>query len=487
MLKKLASQTAIYGISSILGRLINLLLTPFYTRMFAEGEYGQISDLYSWVTLLNVVLTFGMETTFFRFMRESSDEQIQKEVYDRAFSWVGALSLFFSLGFIIFQAPLASQLGYAGQGRLVMWLAIILWMDNLAALPLARLRHQEKARRFALINLLNVLLTFCFNILFIKYLQLGIEYVFISNLIASGVRLLMSLYGELPEKIILNITPFFKEMLVYGFFIMIAGLAGMMNENLDKILIPRLWKDGTLYHGVARSGKEMLGLYAAGYKLGFFISLVTQAFRYAAEPFFFRHSDQKDSPQTFARIFHYFLIACLVCFLGVSAFMHEIVAVKIMGYTFINEAYWESLEIVPIVLGAYVLSAAYIQLSIWFKITKQTHYALRFTGAGALITILINVLTIPTMGYIGSAWATLICYAVMSTLAFVVGQKHYPIPYKMGRILLYALLFVGGYVACHFLGHGSWIQIAQKIAVCMAILGGIYLIEQKNPPKWEMG
>lgn len=481
MLKKLLSQTAIYGISSILGRGLNLLLTPFYTRLLSEGGYGQISDVFSWTSMLNVVIMFGMETTFFRYMRDKKAEgKDTYKVYHHAFWVVGLLSFAVMVIGILFSQPISHWLEYDDIALAVPMIAGILFLDNLANLPMARLRYEEKAKHFAFINLVNIFLTLGLNIFFLKILGKGIEYIFISNLIASGVRLLMAIIfvkGDLwvwekPDNVLL------KEMLGFGFFIMLAGLAGMQNENLDKILLKRMWVDGTLYHGIARSGKDMLGIYSAGYKLGIFISLVTQAFRYAAEPFFFKQSGNQDSPALFARIFHYFILVCLFCFLFVSAFMHELVRVEIFGYTFIDKKFWEGLEVVPIVLMAYVFSAAFTQITIWFKLTKQTHYALLFTGTGAVLTVLLNVLTIPSFGYIGCAWATLICYLIMTIMVYLVGQKFYPIPYKMGEISLYTLLMVAAYLLCDWIGHDTLVHFGLKLGICGLLTAAIVLWEK---------
>ncbi|MFN0202565.1 MAG: polysaccharide biosynthesis C-terminal domain-containing protein [Bacteroidia bacterium] len=474
--KKLLSQTAIYGLSSILGRVLNTLLTPLYTKAFAEGEYGWVSDLYSWTTFVLVVLTFGMETTFFKFMRDTNQPE---KIYHQGISFVGGLTLLFTALCLMFAPQITHLLGYETYPNLIYWGLIVIALDALSALPMAKLRADEKPKHFAIINLMNIALLMGLNTYFVLVLKKGIEYVFIANIIASGIKLVMALALNFPKQITFDIK-LLRPMLKYGFFIMIAGFAGMMNENLDKILIARLWEDGSLFHGVARTGRDLQGLYSAGYKLGIFIALVTQAFRYAAEPFFFKHSTEKDSPKTFAKIFHYFVLACLGCFLLISAFRLEIVSVKILGFTFLNQRYWESLEIVPIILMAYVFSAAYTQLSVWYKLSGQTHFALYFTGIGAAITIIINVLTIADYGYIGSAWATLICYVVMSILAYYFGQKYYPVPYQIKKLSLYFLAIT----ACFFLteqcGNMTLTAVLLKLGICFGMLVGIYIIERRK-------
>ncbi len=482
VIKKLAGQTAIYGVSSILGRMLNLLLTPFYTKIFSEEAYGQISDVYSWTSMLNVLITFGMETAFFRYIQEENNRGLNREtIYNHGFTIVAVLSLLTGAIAIGFAQPLTHLLGYEDIPMALWLVGGILMLDNLAALPMARLRYEEKAGRFAFINMTNIILTLGLNIYFIRIQGKGIEYVFVSNLIASGVRLIMSLYETLPTGLGTD-KKLLKELGVYGGFIMIAGLAGMQNENLDKILLKRIWHDGALFMGVPRSGKELLGIYAAGYKLGIFISLVTQAFRYAAEPFFFKKGQDKDAPEQFAKIFHYFTLATLIGFLVISAFMYEIVSVKILGYTFIDKKFWEGLEIVPIILMAYVISATYTQISVWFKLTNKTHFAIYYTGVGALMTLMINVLTIPRWGYYGSAWATLIAYLTMTIMVYWSGQKYFPVPYNIKTTLTYALICIIGYFICAYIGHGTGLAFMLKTFVVTGIIAGFYLWEKRRKP-----
>lgn len=489
VLKKLAGETAIYGISSVLGRFLNLLLTPFFTNIFKPGVYGIIGNLYGYIAFFNVFLTFGMETAFFRF---SEDEEDTEKVYNQAFVWVSSLVVLVLIIGLVSYKTLAGWMGYEDQEHLVLMTFIIISIDGLAALPMAKLRKESRAKRFAMINLTNIGLSLFLNILFIAFMDLGIEYVFVANIIASSVRLGLALTTGLPTSYKPDMA-LLKQMAHYGFFIMIAGLAGMMNETLDRILIPFLWVDGAMwgsppdYPMQALTGNEMNGIYNACYKLSMFVLLVTQAFRYAAEPFFFREAKDKKSPETFARVFHYFMIAVLAAFMMISSYAHEIVSFNIFGLTgdktFIDESYWMGLKVVPILLFAYVFSAAYINLSIWFKITKQTRFAILFAGTGATITILINVLTIPKHGYMGSAWATLAAYGTMTVLCYYLGQKYYPIPYRIQRLFVYALVFVTGFVINQSIGPtaGYWPAFFFKLMVAAVAIGGVYVGEKYYP------
>lgn len=482
LLKKLAGQTAVYGISSVLGRVLTLILTPFYTGVFAPEVYGHFTELYTWIALFNVALIFGMETTFFRFTEGDKDD---KTVYSQVFIWVGGLaSLFLILGLSLY-SPLANLLSYEAHSEWVALTLIIIFFDVLVALPMARLRHQEKVMRFAIINLINIFLLITLNFFFILGLDKGLTFVFVANIIASALRFGMALWGNLPSTLKPDKTRIL-ELVHYGLFIMIAQLAGMMTQAIDRILIPRLWEDGTLFEGVPRLAKEMNGLYGANYKVAMLIALATQAFRYAVEPFFFKHAKDNKSPETFAKVFHYYVIAALTGFLLVGSFAKEIVSFNFFGllnFTFLNEDYWSALAVVPILLLAYVMNGAYVNLSIWFKITKQVRFAILFSGVGAILAILINLFTIPTYGYMGSAWATLIAFTTMCVMVYVVGQKYYPIPYRINRILLYGAIFILAFFLNKEIGptDGYFLAFLVKFVICSFAIGLVAVGEKMFP------
>lgn len=487
-LRKLAGETAVYGVSSILGRLLNLLLVPLYTNVFSEAEYGRVSAFYAASAILIVALTFGMETAFFRYAEDSEDPM---PAYRRAFSWVLACCAAFLLPGLLLYKSIAAGIGYGEQSELTLMLVLIIAMDALAALPMARLRREGKAMRFMWISLSNIGLTMALNLFFILALHKGIEYIFVANIIASAIRLGMALPGNWPGGLLWDWAQL-RPMAQYGLFIMLAGLAGSMNEMLSRLLIPNLWPDGALFQGKARSGEELNGIFAACYKLSMFIALATQAFRYAAEPFFFRQAKDKQSPHTFARVFHYYSLFCLTAFLLVSSFAYEIAAFDFFGIfgkgrSFIGPRFWEALNVVPVLLMAYVFSAAYLQISIWFKITKQTRFAMLFTGIGVLITVTINLLTIPRWGYVGSAWATFVCYGAMCALAYIAGQRYYPIPYNLRRLAAYTLLCVAGYALAWRIGPSAgeaWVFLS-KTGLCLFVLALIAAWEYRFPTRFQ--
>lgn len=479
LFKKLAGQTAIYGVSSILARLLNLILTPIYTAMFVPAEYGIFTDLYSQIAVVNVILIFGMETTFFRFAQDHKDE---KFVYSQAFQWVLLISGAFLLLGLLGRQLIANGLGYGAHPE---WLAMtigVIFLDAIAALPMARLRHQEKVMWFASINLTNIILTISLNLIFLFGIEVDLTYVFLANLIASTVRTGMALWKNLPNTLKPD-WPYLKELIHYGFYIMIAGVAGILAQMMDRILLPRIWEDGRLFEGVVRSGIEMTGLYGSAYKVAILIGLATQAFRYAVEPFYFKEAAEKNSPETFAKVFHYYLIAAMVGFLFLASFVWELVTFKVFGKTFIGSEYWSAVGVIPILLFAYVINGAYVNLTIWFKITKQVRFAVLFTGAGALLVLVLNLLSIPKYGYYGSAWTTLIAFTVMGLLVYWVGQKYYPIPYRMGRLALYIGLVVGAYLLNRWIGptEGYWIAFWYKLGICLAATAGIFAAEKWLP------
>ncbi len=507
VIRKLASQTAIYGLSSIIGRLAVWGLTPIYTSRLGMAEYGIFSDLYSFVTYFLVILTFGMETSFFRF---SSDDRQDFRPYAQSFLFVTGLSLVFLFFFGFGHQGFAKVLGYSDRSGLVLMVVLIIFLDVLAAMPMAKLRYDERPIVFAFISLLSIFINISLNVFFIAIQgQTEAEYIFISNLIASAVKVFLLFFFSLPisnfvrklgrfgaklgsinilpERYLIN-KKMMKSMVNFGLFIMLAGLFGMINQYSDVNFISRVWGDEPRKFGVLTlTGKEMAGIFAANKKLAVFILLVTQAFRYAAEPFFFRQAKEKDSRRTFARVFHYFILAALGMFLLVSSFSYEFVSTKIAGVHIIAEPYWAGLDLVPLLLFAFVLWGAYINISIWFKLTKQVRFGIFFSGVGVLIVVVLNFILIPFTGYFGAAIAMTVCYSAMTILVYTAGQKYYPIPYNIPRIAIYAGIFVTAFFINNALGRGPVFSgtFFQKLGVCLVTFGAIYALEKFMPPKWK--
>ena len=426
VLRKLAGQTAIYGLSSIVARFLNFLLTPLYTSkgVFAPEEFGIITSLYAWAAFVNVVLTFGMETTFFRFAHRK--ELDPKRAYATAFFSVAGLAPFFTLVCALFPDAIASGIRYPEQGQLVLMLALALGLDAMTALPMARLRNEGRPWRFVSVNLLNVVVTIALSLYFFAYAKphdpsIGVGHVFLINLIASAVKFLV-LVPQWPRLGAFDKT-LLRPMLVFAAPLAIAGLAGMVNETADRAVLKYLLP--------ADIADEQIGIYGACYKLAVLITLFIQAFRMGAEPFFFSHAKEKNSAATFARIMNVFVAVCMSAFLLVMLFL------DLFKWFIPNEAYHAGLRVVPILMLANVFLGIYYNQSVWYKLTDRTRAGSTISIVGAAITLVCLFALIPSMGYMGAAWATLICYASMAAISYAWGQKHYPVPYNVTRVLGY--------------------------------------------------
>ena len=443
-LKKLAGETAIYGMSSIIGRFINWWLVPYYSRIFLPEEYGVVTNLYSYVAFFLVILTFGMETGFFRFANKSKGQN--DRIYSTsAFSLFGSSILFVALTFI-FSGNLASFLDFPNSEAFIKWLAVIVALDAATSIPFANLRLEGKAVRFATLKIVNIFFNIFFNVFFltlcpyilksnpdsfiqfIYYPEFGVGYVFVSNLLASVITLIMLI----PE--IRKIKPIFdwvllRQMFWYSFPILLVGIAGMINQNIDKILIPELIP-------ASQKPMEQLGIYGANYKLAVLMNMFVQAFRYSFEPFFFSQQKSSDSRVIYARVMKYFIIFGLLIFLGITLFIDVF---KIV----IGPEYHSGLKVVPAVLMANLFLGIYFNLSLWYKLSDKTWMGALIGGIGAVLTIGFNIWLIPIMGYMGSAYAVLICFVLMTIISYVVGQKYYRVEYDLKRIFLYFGVAIG--------------------------------------------
>lgn len=490
-IKKLAGETAIYGLGSIVPRLLNFLLFPLHTRIFDPAAYGVISYLYVFVAFLNIVYTFGMETAYFRYATKVGAEP--ERAFNIAQTAVLLISATLSVSFIIFAKPLAGYLDIPGKSHYIVLLSVIMFIDAAVAIPFAQLRLEKKAFRFAFARIVNVLLLVGLNIYFfliaywlashqmtfnfgliseyVKKSPYGIEYVFIANLIANAFYLLFF------YKILFKWRPTFDRqtlpaMLYYAYPIMLTGLAGMTNEMFSRWTL-EWWLPDNFYPG--KSSLYALGVFSACYKYAVFMSLAIQAFRFAAEPFFFSHAVDKNSPMLFSRVNHFFIILCSFILLAVSINM------DILKYLLGGQAYYEGLKVVPILLLGYLFLGVYYNFSVWFKLTDRTYYGTLITVAGAILTILLNFMLIPMAGYMGSSWASLICYFFMAVACYALGQKYYPIPYKIWRGGAYILFAMGliWVAEVSAIGNPGW-----ACAFHFSLMGGFlivaYFVEMKN-------
>ncbi len=441
ILRKLAGQTAIYGLSSIVGRFLNYLLVPLHTAVFLPSQYGVITEMYAYVAFLIILLTYGMETAYFRY--STLQGHLPQKVFSTVLSSLSVTTVMFIIWAILFAQPVADWLLYPDNSEYVLWFALIIGLDAVASIPLARLRQEEQAKTFAAVNIGNVLVNIGLNIFFLGYCMplvaggggnwltdtfyepaTGVGYVFISNLVASGVKFLL-----LTPTMLRNFTrpdlSLLRPMLVYALPLLIAGLAGMVNETIDRILLkrmlmPLLGETATM---------EQVGIYGACYKISILITLMIQAFRYAAEPFFFSQEKEAGSRELYAKVMTWFVWVLAGTFLGVMLF------IDLFRYLVPNQAYWEGLRVVPILLIANIFLGMYYNQSVWYKLSGRTAYGAGIAIMGAIITLAINLALIPSIGYMASAWATLACYGSMMVVSYLLGQRFYPVPYRVGMLV----------------------------------------------------
>lgn len=440
--KKLLGQTAIYGLPSILGRFLNYCLVFLHTNIFVTSNYGVQNYFYAIAAFMAVVLTYGMETAYFRYTSLSDDKErvFSTAQYSLYFSTIPILALL-----LIFAPNIAAFLGYPNNADYVVWFALMLSFDALCAIPFARLRVQNKALKFASLKFFNIVVNIAFNLIFLLWFptwyanaggqgiiallynpQWNVEYVFLANLIASTLTFIMLLPSAINLKAGFD-KELWKQMFIYAFPLLFFGMAGIVNETFDRILLRYL-----LPSDIAEA---QIGIYGACYKISILMTIFIQAYKYAAEPFFFSYSKEKDAKQTYADLMTYFVIATSFIFLATTLFMD--VALLMIGKDF-----REGKEIIPILLMANLFLGVFYNLSIWYKLSNQTKYGAYIAIAGAVVTIAANLILIPRMGYQGSAWATFICYAMMMLVSFVLGHKYYPIPYNYKKLLFYPALAV---------------------------------------------
>lgn len=441
-LKDLAGQTAVYGLPSIIGRFLSYLLVPLYTYTFIPDEYGKVTFIYAYVSFLNILFTYGMETSLFNFSRL---EENKKRVYSTTLLSIISTSAFFIVVIVSFRQYFAGLIHLPEHPEYVIWFAVFLCADAICAIAFAKLRQLNKARKFATIKALNIIIYISSNLFFIllcPYIvknpnsifhpiiqvvynpKIGVGYILISNVIASVATLLI-LFPDMIKAGLGFDSALWKRMMPYAMPLVFAGLAGMVNETLDRVLLQYLlplesrWQQG--------------GIYSACYKLPMIVTMFVQAFKYASEPYFFANAKEKDFAKTFADIIKYFIIVCLLISLG------TLLNLSWIKY-FVGPKYWSGLGVVPILLLANLCLGVFYTLSIWYKLANKTIYGAYLTIIGAIITIVLDVYWIPRIGYIGCAWATLICYATVMVLSYFMSRKQMPVKYDFFRIGIYFAL-----------------------------------------------
>jgi O-antigen/teichoic acid export membrane protein len=469
-LKKLAGETVLYGLGSIVPRFLNFLLVSLHTAVFAPEEYGIITKLFAFVAVINMIFMFGMETSYFRFATKADSDE--KRIFNLSQTVVVSVSLLLSIIFIALANPIANALSIPGNSHLVIWLVLIMFIDAIVAIPFARLRLQKKAKQFAACKLMNIIILVGLNIYFLKISfdpGIGVGFVILANLAANAFYILFF------ARTLLSWRPAFDavtspKMFSYAYPIMLTGLAGMTNEMFSRLTL-EWWLPENFYAG--QTSEYALGIFGACYKFAMLMGLAVQAFRYAAEPFFFSNAADKNSPQLFAKVNHFFVIVCCVLLLVVGINM------DILKYFLGSEAYWQGLAIVPILLLAYLFLGVYYNFSVWFKLTDKTHYGTILSVGGVIITIVMNLLLIPKFGYVGSSLAALICYFSMTAACYWLGQKFYPIPYSVVKGLGYIMATTAlVYVVNAFAFPTQWIATGFHVFVIILYLLIIYRIER---------
>jgi O-antigen/teichoic acid export membrane protein len=491
VIKNLAGQTATYGLSSILGRLLNYLLVPLYTRVFHAGEYGVVTELYAYVSFFNIVFTYGMETAYFRFFQT---EKGNPKVYSTTLISIFTTSVLFALTIILFSADITNWMNTSEHStrmlpEYITMFALILALDAIANIPFARLRQENKAKRFVFLKLLWIMINVGLNLFFLllcpKLLNgsyhdlistiynpaIGIGYVFISNLAASAITLLL-LSPELFSVRFEFDSSLWKMMLIYSLPLMVAGFAGMINETFDRILLPRLVTDKS-------TALIQNGIYGACYKLSILMALFTQTFRYAAEPFFFSHSTKENAKEIYSKVMHYYVLTCSFIFLAIMMY------IDVVKYL-VGEEYRSGIKIVPILLMANICIGIYYNLSIWYRLTGQTKWGAWIAIAGAAITLAFNFWLIPKIGYLGAAWTTLICYASMMIISYLGGQKYYRVKYNLKSFVFYisaALLIYlfSETIRENFIITKTWIIMMNTALLIVFLLAAFIYERNKNP------
>ena len=481
-LKSLAKDTAIYGLSSIVARFINYLLVPIQTARFAAsgGEYGIITNVYAYVSLLIILLTFGMETTFFRFM--SKDGEDPKKVYSTALTMVMMTSLVSVVLLMTFLHPIAASVGYADHPEYVAVMYITVAIDAFMAIPFAYLRYLHKPIKFAMLKIINILLNIALNLLYLIVLPalklnpfgiydeqftLDVAFVFYINLFCTCATLLM-LWKEWtaqPFKVDKNTC---KRMLTYTWPLLVMGLAGQLNQAASQILFPYL------YDGSQEEARAQLGIYGACIKIAMIMVMITQAFRFAYEPFVFGKSKDKDNRETYAQAMKYYLIFTLLAFLVVMGY------IDILKFL-IGETYWEGLRVVPIVMAAEIMFGVFFNLSFWYKLTDRTIWGAYFSGFGAVVLIVIDILLIPRFSYMACAWAGFAAYATSMLLSYFIGQRYYPIAYPIRQMSAYVLLTIVLFLAMQYANSVLPLWAALIANTLLIVVFAVYLVKKDFP------
>lgn len=435
-LKNLAGQTVIYGLSTIVSRFLNYLLTPFYTYIFLPSAFADVTILYAYVAFFNIILTYGMETGLFYFSKKDD----AGKVFGTAFISLLSTTLLFVCFSLIFLKDISSLIGYKNHPNYVFWFILILAFDTLAAIPFANLRQQNKAFKFALFKLINVIATVVLNLVIVWLIphyffksghvsvfhyKITVELIFIANFLGSLITFILLIPDIFKEKLQFHYA-LWKNMVNYSYPLLFAGLIGAINEVLDRILLQNFLPKHVNF-------MTQIGIYGACVRVAMLMTIFTQMFRFASEPFFFGRQKSEDQKLVLADSTKYFFIFGLIIFLGVISYLDII-------QFFIGPKYREGLKIVSVYMLGSLGMGVYFNLSFWYKLNGKTYYGILITAIGAFLTVLINIIFIPYFGYVASAWARLICYITIVIISYRLGQKFYPIRYPVKKMVAYLII-----------------------------------------------
>ena len=458
--------TAIYGLSSIIGRFLNYLLVPLYTAQLsaASGGYGIITNIYAYVALVLVLLTFGMETTYFRFTNKTHTDS--QTVYGTTLITVGAISLAFAVLVLLFLSPISQLMGYGEHPDYVGVMAVTVAIDSFLCIPFAHLRQQKKALKFAALKLLNIAVSILLNLIYFYYMDgKDVAYAFYINLVCT-VMLAVCLITEYTGFRWKLDTKLLRTMLSYSWPILILGVAGILNQTADKMLFPYIYQgDDKL---------TQLGIYGACSKIAMIMAMITQAFRFAYEPIVFAGVKDKDQHEMYAKAMKYFIIFTLLAFLLVVAYM------DVLKYIVRNPDYWVGLKVVPIVMAAEIMMGVYFNLSFWYKVIDKTIWGAIFSGLGCAVLLAVNIIFVPKYGYMACAWGGFAGYGVAMLASYFVGQKYYPLDYPMKDISFYVVL---AFILYGFMrAADDWTPILSMAFNTLLILVFVGLIIKRDLP-----
>ncbi len=488
MYKKLAGQTLVYGLGTVVPRLLNYsILTIYYTRLFSVEQFGVITELYAYVTFLLIILTYGMETGYFRFSLEDTEGKAYSSIVIALFVTSTA---FFAVVYIL-KDEIAGILEYRGNPEFITLMAAVVAIDAFSAIPFAKLRKEERSIKFSVLKIINVVITIICVVLFYKVLPAILEkypiglfirlrsdvaYVLVANLIGSAVVLILLLPEIFEIKMIFNWI-LLKRILVYSLPLLLSGLAGTINETLDRVMMKYLITD-------KKEAMYALGIYGANYKIATLLLIFIQMFRYAIEPFYFNYFGKKDDKKIFSQVMRLFIGGILVLCLLIMLYL------KYMKF-FIAEKFHEGLFIVPMILASYVIYGIILNLSIWYKLTKQTLYGAYITIVGAALTVIINLIYVPKYSYTGAAVGHIVAYVIMMVLSYLWGQRYYYIDYKLGRITEYiivalAIFAIGQYLIPDYYFFGDVSRGILLLIYAYYIVKREKLFSINNYLKWKL-